>query len=93
MKYSLKTKATALFLILVIIGLILFYYCHDLPSLTKLEKQQSQRVIHINYDNGNTTLINKRGNEIASILGLEKLGNLSISGPGFLSGDFTINLG
>ena len=51
MKYSLKTKATALFLILVIIGLILFYYCHDLPSLTKLEKQQSQRVIHINYDN------------------------------------------
>ena len=51
MKYSLKTKASALFLILVIIGLILFYYCHDLPSLTELEKQQSQRVIHINYDN------------------------------------------
>ena len=51
MKYSLKTKASALFLILVIIGLILFYYCHDLPSLAELEKQQSQRVIHINYDN------------------------------------------
>ena len=58
MRFYLKTGALALFLILFLFGLILFYYCHDLPNLSLLEQQESKQIIHVNYDNSNR-LINR----------------------------------
>ncbi len=58
MQIYLKTGVIALFLILILIGLVIFYYCRDLPSIEKLEWQESRKIIHINYDNS-ARLINR----------------------------------
>jgi penicillin-binding protein 1A len=44
-------------------GSVIFYYCYDLPSLEKLERKQSQLIIHIDY-NDSSRLLNE--SEISS---------------------------
>ncbi len=58
MRFYLKAEAIALLLILFLFSVVLYYYCHDLPKLSSLEQQESQEIIHINYDNSNR-LINR----------------------------------
>ena len=51
-----KAKLLIVILIIVLMGGIIFYYCYDLPSLEKLEKKQSQSIIHVDYNNSSRML-------------------------------------
>lgn len=51
MIFNIKTKLLIVILIIVLMGGIIFYYCYDLPSLERLEKKQSQSIIHVDYNN------------------------------------------
>lgn len=51
MRFFLKSGAYFLLSFLLIFGAIIFYYCHDLPSIEELERKKTKQIIHINYTN------------------------------------------
>ena len=51
MRFVLKSGAYFLALFLLIFGVIIFYYCYDLPSIENLERKKTKQIIHINYAN------------------------------------------
>ncbi|MFM7620275.1 MAG: transglycosylase domain-containing protein [Alphaproteobacteria bacterium] len=58
-----KAKLLIVISLIILIGSLIFYYCYDLPSLEKLERKQSQLIIHIDY-NDSSRLLNE--SEISS---------------------------
>lgn len=58
-----KVKLLIVIFLTILMGSIIFYYCYDLPSLEKLERKQSQLIIHIDY-NDSSRLLNE--SEISS---------------------------
>jgi penicillin-binding protein 1A len=58
-----QVKLLIVIFLTILMGSVIFYYCYDLPSLEKLERKQSQLIIHIDY-NDSSRLLNE--SEISS---------------------------
>jgi len=51
-----KVKLLIVIFLTILIGAIILYYCYDLPSLEKLERKQSQLIVHIDYKDSSRLL-------------------------------------